>query len=147
MLRGSQREWASDARQHDRPGFSDAPHRTRRAPFVTHRVLHRCLRIAWTALFPEEVRPDAKRSQRCVNHTSVTPAKGSSSGLMPAVLLREVPHASFHWQPLTVDALYRYSSAALICSACGRVINSLKRNGRQFCWPIPQASIGAFALT
>jgi hypothetical protein len=86
-------EWASDAGQ---SGvfwwFSDAPRRTRRAPFDTHWALPRCSRIDRTALVAQPVIPGAKRGRRRGNHVAVAPAQGSPSGFMPAVLFRQVAH-------------------------------------------------------
>jgi hypothetical protein len=108
-------EGASDARQQDCRGFSDAPHRTRRAPFDTHRALHRCSRVDRTALVPEPIRCDADRSQRRGNHIAVAPTKRASSGPMPPVLPRQIPHASTRMppsEPFTAEEVARYRQSS-----------------------------------
>jgi hypothetical protein len=87
-------EWASDARQPDGRGFSDAPRRTRRAPFDTHRALHRCLRIGGTGITALLITHDAYGAKRDWNSIAVAPTKRTLARLMPTVLFCEIPHAS-----------------------------------------------------
>jgi hypothetical protein len=68
-------EWASDARQQECRGFSDAPRRTRRAPFDTHRALHRCLGIGGTGITTLLITHDAYSAKRDRNSLPVAPTK------------------------------------------------------------------------
>jgi hypothetical protein len=85
-------EWASDANQLLKLGFPDAPHRTRRAPFDTHRALPRCSRVTGARFAAREVGPDAHSGLKGRGHPAVPPPQRPASRPMPAILRRQDPH-------------------------------------------------------
>src|SRR5665213_4330520 len=72
--------------------FPDAPRRTRRAPFVTHRALPRCLRIVRTRIRPLLITHDTDGGQSYGNRITVAPAQRLLARLVPARLSRKFIH-------------------------------------------------------
>jgi hypothetical protein len=80
MLCSQEVRWAPDALPVSAGRFPGAPFRTRRAPFVVHRALHRCCREEW-GFHPPELElldPDGGTDERRL--MSVSPARCSLTG-------------------------------------------------------------------
>src|SRR6185436_2098742 len=87
-------EWAPGAVPGSTPGrFPDAPHRTRRAPFVTHRALRRRCHEGRGLLPGQAEREDLRRRLRHQPGVTVVPANRPPSRLAPAVALAGLPYA------------------------------------------------------
>src|ERR1700736_5367821 len=72
--------------------FPDAPRRTRRAPFVTHRALPRCLRIVRTGVRPRLITHDTDGGQSYGDRSAVSPAQRLLARLVPAILSSKFIH-------------------------------------------------------
>src|SRR5262249_12025257 len=87
-------EWASGAVPGSTPGrFPDAPHRTRRAPFVTHRALRRRCHEGRGLLPGQAEAADARGRLRHQPGVAVAPTNHPPSRLAPAIALVDLPHA------------------------------------------------------